>query len=55
MDCAQRVTLTCHIMVNNLFNKYVIEKKDMLINYVDRWDMEGDGSVRRVNYFQTIE
>ena len=26
-----------------------------VINYVGGWDMEGEGSVRRANYFETIE
>ena len=33
-------------MVNNLFNntftKYVREKRDVVINYIGEWDMEGD-------------
>jgi len=35
--------------------RYVREKRDMVINYrtlMGGWDMEGDGSVRRVNYFE---
>jgi len=32
--------------------RYVREKSDVVINYVDGWDMEGDGSVRQVNYFE---
>jgi len=35
--------------------RYVGEKRDAVINYVGGWDMEGDGSVRQLNYFETIE
>ena len=35
--------------------RYVGEKRDVVINYIDGWDMEGCGSVRRVNYFETTE
>ena len=56
MFSAQRVkTDPSLIMVNKTFNKYVREKRDEVINYVDVWDMEGDGSVTRANYFETIE
>ena len=53
--CSESQTDLSFIMVNNMFNKCVREKIDMIINYVDGWDMEGDGSVRRVNYFETIK
>jgi len=40
------------IVVITLIMIYVREKRDVVINYIDGWDMVGDGSVRLASNFE---